>query len=66
MCQVESLRLRGYLCEDVGRREIIERSLPRKESWWGSDMIQIYDLDGNELLFHYRMSRSRYGTNCRQ
>jgi catechol 2,3-dioxygenase-like lactoylglutathione lyase family enzyme len=33
------------------RREIIERAVPSKASWWGSDVIQIDDPDGNELLF---------------
>lgn len=33
------------------RREIIERSVPSKTSWWGYDVIQIDDPDGNELLF---------------
>jgi len=33
------------------RREIIERSIPSKMSWWGYDVIQIDDPDGNELLF---------------
>jgi len=33
------------------RREIAERSIPNKESWWGYDVIQIDDPDGNELLF---------------
>ena len=33
------------------RREIIERSIPSKKSWWGSNVIQINDPDGNELLF---------------
>jgi catechol 2,3-dioxygenase-like lactoylglutathione lyase family enzyme len=33
------------------RREIVERSIPCKESWWGYDSIQIDDPDGNELLF---------------
>lgn len=32
------------------RREIVERSIPSKESWWGYDVIQIDDPDGNELL----------------
>lgn len=31
--------------------EIIERSIPSKKSWWGYDVIQIDDPDGNELLF---------------
>lgn len=33
------------------RQEIIERSVPSKASWWGYDVIQIDDPDGNELLF---------------
>lgn len=33
------------------RREIVERSIPNKKSWWGYDVIQIDDPDGNELLF---------------
>lgn len=33
------------------RRQIIERSIPSKMSWWGYDVIQIDDPDGNELLF---------------
>lgn len=31
--------------------EIAERSIPNKASWWGYDVIQIDDPDGNELLF---------------
>lgn len=33
------------------RRELIERSVPSKDSWWGYDVIQLTDPDGNELLF---------------
>jgi len=33
------------------RREIAQRSIPNKKSWWGHDVIQIDDPDGNELLF---------------
>jgi len=33
------------------KREIVERSIPSKKSWWGCDVIQIVDPDGNELLF---------------
>jgi catechol 2,3-dioxygenase-like lactoylglutathione lyase family enzyme len=33
------------------RREIADRSIPIKTSWWGYDVIQIDDPDGNELLF---------------
>jgi catechol 2,3-dioxygenase-like lactoylglutathione lyase family enzyme len=33
------------------RRELAERSVPNKESWWGYDALQVDDPDGNELLF---------------
>jgi catechol 2,3-dioxygenase-like lactoylglutathione lyase family enzyme len=33
------------------RRELVERSVPYNNSWWGYDVIQINDPDGNELLF---------------
>ena len=33
------------------RRELVERSVPTKETWWGYDALQIDDPDGNELLF---------------
>jgi catechol 2,3-dioxygenase-like lactoylglutathione lyase family enzyme len=33
------------------RRELVERSVPNKGTWWGYDSIQIDDPDGNELLF---------------
>src|SRR5262249_42292291 len=36
---------------EVLRREIAERSIPSKMSWWGYDVIQVDDPDGNELLF---------------
>jgi catechol 2,3-dioxygenase-like lactoylglutathione lyase family enzyme len=33
------------------RREIIDRSVPSRTSWWGYDVLVIDDPDGNELLF---------------
>jgi len=33
------------------RQEIVERSVPTQQSWWGYDVIKILDPDGNELLF---------------
>ena len=33
------------------RREIVERSIPSRESVWGYEVIQLDDPDGNELLF---------------
>ena len=35
------------------RRELVERSVPSKETWWGYDTLQIDDPDGNELFFPY-------------
>ena len=33
------------------RRELAERSVPNKTTWWGYDSTQVDDPDGNELLF---------------
>ena len=33
------------------QRELAERSVPTKKTWWGYDTIQVTDPDGNELLF---------------
>lgn len=33
------------------RRELVERSVSSRETWWGYDSIQINDPDGNELFF---------------
>jgi catechol 2,3-dioxygenase-like lactoylglutathione lyase family enzyme len=33
------------------KHEIAARSIPNRKSWWGYDVIQIDDPDGNELLF---------------
>ena len=33
------------------RRQIVERSVPATDAWWGYDVIRIEDPDGNELLF---------------
>src|SRR5688572_26783214 len=33
------------------RREVVERSVPSRETWWGYDTLQIDDPDGNELFF---------------
>lgn len=33
------------------RRDLVARSVPSRETWWGYDSIQIDDPDGNELLF---------------
>lgn len=31
-------------------KEVAEHSVPAKTSWWGYDVLQIEDPDGNELL----------------
>jgi catechol 2,3-dioxygenase-like lactoylglutathione lyase family enzyme len=33
------------------RREIAERAIPHRTGWWGYDVIEIADPDGNELFF---------------
>jgi catechol 2,3-dioxygenase-like lactoylglutathione lyase family enzyme len=33
------------------QREIVERSIPSRKSWWGYDVIELKDPDGNQLLF---------------
>jgi catechol 2,3-dioxygenase-like lactoylglutathione lyase family enzyme len=33
------------------RNEMSERSVPARTSWWGFDVLQVLDPDGNELLF---------------
>ena len=35
------------------RRELAERAVPTRETWWGYDSIQVDDPDGNELLFPF-------------
>jgi len=58
LCQDAARRDRARLFIELNvdgleelRREIAERSIPFKETWWGYDSIQIDDPDGNELLF---------------
>ena len=33
------------------RRELVARSVPTRETWWGYDTLQVDDPDGNELFF---------------
>ena len=58
LCEDEARRDKGRLFIELNvdgleelRREIEQRSIPNKETWWGYDSIQIDDPDGNELLF---------------
>lgn len=60
LCQDQSRQDRGRLFVELTadgiselRREIETRSIRTKETWWGYDVIQIDDPDGNELLFPY-------------
>ena len=39
------------------RRELVERSVHTKSSWWGYDVLQVDDPDGNELLFPFPSER---------
>src|SRR5687768_9901194 len=58
LCQHATRRDRARLFVELNvdelaelRRELVERSVPSRETWWGYDSIQIDDPDGNELLF---------------
>ncbi|HKP74604.1 MAG TPA: glyoxalase superfamily protein [Longimicrobiaceae bacterium] len=58
LCEHDTRRDKGRLFIELNveglaelRREIAERSVPCRETWWGYDSIQIDDPDGNELLF---------------
>jgi catechol 2,3-dioxygenase-like lactoylglutathione lyase family enzyme len=58
LCEDASRRDKGRLFVELTRdgldelrREISERSVPNQTAWWGYDVIQIADPDGNELLF---------------
>ena len=58
LCEDAARRDRGRLFIELTaggladlRRELVERSVPSRETWWGYDAIRIDDPDGNELLF---------------
>jgi catechol 2,3-dioxygenase-like lactoylglutathione lyase family enzyme len=58
LCQHATRRDKGRLFVELNvdelaqlRRELLERSVPTREIWWGYDSIQVDDPDGNELLF---------------
>ncbi len=33
------------------RQQLVEHSVPARGTWWGADVLQVEDPDGNELLF---------------
>jgi catechol 2,3-dioxygenase-like lactoylglutathione lyase family enzyme len=60
VCQVNRGECEIILCEDAMRRdkarlfvELTPEGLAelRKDSWWGYDVLQVEDPDGNELFF---------------
>lgn len=58
LCQDATRRDKGRLFIELTadgladfRREVAERSVPSKETWWGYDTLQVDDPDGNELFF---------------
>jgi len=58
LCQHETRRDKARLFVELNReefdemhRELVERSVPFEKSWWGYDVIQVDDPDGNEILF---------------
>jgi catechol 2,3-dioxygenase-like lactoylglutathione lyase family enzyme len=57
LCEDATRRDRGRLFIELTpegladlRQEIVDRAVPSKESWWGYDVLQVDDPDGNELL----------------
>ena len=57
LCEHQTRRDKGRLFVELTRdgvtelrSEIAERSIPHALTWWGYDVIQITDPDGNELL----------------
>jgi hypothetical protein len=60
LCEDKSRRDRGRLfvsLDDDGiamlRAAIAAKSIAHKQSWWGMDVIEIDDPDGNQLMFSY-------------
>jgi len=58
LCEDPGRRDRGRLFVSLTRdgiaqlrRELTERSIPSRKSWWGYDVIQVDDPDRNELFF---------------
>jgi catechol 2,3-dioxygenase-like lactoylglutathione lyase family enzyme len=60
LCEDKPRRDRGRLFVSLDhdgiaklRENIAARSIAHEKSWWGSDVIDIADPDGNQLLFSY-------------
>lgn len=60
LCEDDSRKDRGRLFVELTsdgltdlRRELTEHAIPSEKTWWGSDVLQIVDPDGNELLFPF-------------
>jgi catechol 2,3-dioxygenase-like lactoylglutathione lyase family enzyme len=58
LCQDEARRDKGRLFVELTaegladlRRELAERDVPTRQTWWGYDTLQVDDPDGNELFF---------------
>jgi catechol 2,3-dioxygenase-like lactoylglutathione lyase family enzyme len=58
LCEDASRRDRGRLFVELTadglanlRRQLVERNVSPKETWWGYDTLQVDDPDGNELFF---------------
>jgi len=57
LCQDATRKDRGRVFLELSRngvdqllKEVAERSIPTQKSWWGYDVLQIEDPDGNDLL----------------
>jgi catechol 2,3-dioxygenase-like lactoylglutathione lyase family enzyme len=58
LCEDAARRDRGRLFVELTaagladlRRELAERSVATKRTWWGYDTLQVDDPDGNQLFF---------------
>ena len=57
LCEDVNRTARGRLFLELSRegvdqllREVDERDVPTRRMWWGYDVLQVQDPDGNELL----------------
>lgn len=58
LCEDATRRDRGRLFIELTsealaalRRELTDRAVPTKDTWWGYETLQVDDPDGNELFF---------------
>jgi catechol 2,3-dioxygenase-like lactoylglutathione lyase family enzyme len=67
LCEDPKRRERARLFIELSRagmiefeREILRRSIPSKKSWWGYDVLELLDPDGNQLLFPFPVDEANH------